>query len=537
MEKRLLAEAKELTVLYVEDEAMTQKIMTNHLQSFFSQVLTAQNGEEGLALYQKHPQVDIVISDISMPVMDGLEMVRAMKEQKKEQRIILISAHGDAHNLLRAIELEVNHYLIKPVYRKKLVEVLYHMVRIINQDKKIREAEEALKESEKRYRTLVDNLPLGVYRKEAGPEGSFVMVNPALVRMLGYHDEEELLGGSFKRIFWEEEEDFFQEEEFLQKEVCLSKKDGQPLWVLISSRPVKDALPGVSYYDGTIEDISLRKEAESRLAAYMMEIEMKNMALEEANNKINADLEKARLIHQQLLPISFPTVEGLTLAAHYQPAENIGGDFYNMHLLGDNLLIYLTDVTGHGLDGAILSVFVRETVNSYLDLHSPAEISPSSLLEFISSRYCMEKFPHDYFICMLIGIYQVKKGLLSFVNAGMQVGPYLTTQDQLHCIQCSGPPISSVFGTHLLDLNPHSVSLEEGAALLLTTDGLIEEKQGETMYGEERLKDVFYASRGSPPLEIISSITDSFNRFCGDRQGRDDITLLVMKRDAGGRGG
>lgn len=510
---------------------MTQKIMLRHLQSFFSQVLTASHGEEGLHLYRENPDVDIVISDISMPVMDGLEMIRFIKAIKKEQRIILISAHGDADNLLEAIELEVNHYLIKPVYRKKLIQTLYRMVRIINQEKKIREAEEALKESEKRYRTLVDNLPLGVYRKEAGLDGPFVMVNPALVQMLGFREEKDLLGLSFRDIL-NEEEDLFCQEVFLQKEVCLVKKGGEPLWALISSRPVSHDTSHPAFYDGTIQDITHRKKAENRLASYMVEIEMKNMALEEANGKIQEDLEKARLIHQQLLPSSFPSVPGISFAAHYQPAENIGGDFYNMHLLGDNLLIYLTDVTGHGLDGAILSVFVRETVNSYMNLQRKEEpISPSSLLKYIATRYCLEKFPHDYFICMLIGLYQEKTGLFSFVNAGMQMGPFLTTTGGLTCIPCSGPPISSVFGVDLLELTPHSVILEEGSTILITTDGLIEEKKGGVMYGEKRLKRVFYENRGGAPAEIISSIKANFTAFCGDHPGRDDITFLVMKRN------
>lgn len=531
LEEELRLMAKDLRVLYVEDESMTRMIMTRHLQDFFSQVTTATNGREGLSLY-KEGEFHIVLSDILMPVIDGLEMVKQIKEQNREQQIILISAHDDAENLLKAIELEINCYLIKPVYRERLIKALYQIVMSIHQNKKIQEAEKALQESEKRYRTLVDNLPIGVYRKEAGEEGSFVMVNPALARMLGYENGEDLIGRTFKELLCPEVEKSSIPDELLQREVCLTKKEGPPLWALVSSRRVKRTSGGRAFYDGTIEDITHRKEAENRLASYMAEIERKNLALEKAHQKIYEDLNKARLIHQQLLPGSFPQLPGISLAAYYQPAENIGGDFYHMHLLEDQILFYITDVTGHGLDGAILSVFVRETVNSYMNIdHPKIELSPASLLRFISSRYCQENFPYDYFICMLIGIYELKTGLFSYVNAGIQVGPYVATDTDLSSLSRGGPPISAVFGTDLLDFTTLSISLKEGDSILLVTDGVVEESIGGEMYGEDRLTETFFANRKGSPQSILDSITKSLTSFCGNTQIKDDITLFILKRE------
>lgn len=516
-----------MRVLYVEDENMTRMIMTRHLTAFFGEVVTATNGEEGLNLYQQK-DYHLVISDIMMPLMDGLEMIQAIKAINQDQRIVLISAQDDADLLLKAIELEVSSYLIKPVFREKLIQVLYNLVKIINQQQRIQEAEKALQESERRYRTLVDNLPIGIYRKESGPFGSLIMINPALTKMLDYR-EEELLGLSFQDLLYGEDTHSLASEEFFQEEVCLRKRGGDPLNVVISSQKVKDTSFNVSFYDGTIEDITQRKEAENRLALYMAEIEKKNLALEEANDKIHEDLNKARLIHQQLLPSQFPQVEGVSFAVHYQPAMNIGGDFYNMHLVEEQLLFYLTDVTGHGLDGAILSVFVRETVNSYMNSHQ--EICPSTLLEYIANHYCQEKFPYDYYICMLIGLYHLEEGLLSLVNAGIQVGPYLATYDHLLNLSFGGPPISGVYGTELLNLTPKSLYLKGGDTLLLTTDGLIEENCRGEMYGEERLKDILFKKRNSSPQQIIDAINMSFEDYCGDLQGKDDITLLILQKD------
>lgn len=102
------------TVLYVEDDEYIVEIMKDILESFFDEVYVAYDGEEGLELYkEKNP--DIVLSDILMPKMNGLELAEKILEIKKEQKIILITADNENNYQEKAKKLGVYGYLNKPI--------------------------------------------------------------------------------------------------------------------------------------------------------------------------------------------------------------------------------------------------------------------------------------------------------------------------------------------------------------------------------------------------------------------------------------
>ncbi len=107
------------TILYVEDDTLTNEAYTRVLTRYSKELYVAYNGEEGLALYKKH-NPDIVISDIRMPKMDGLEMVRLIREMNNEQVIIFTSAYNDSEYTLKALDLNVNAYILKPVDKRVL---------------------------------------------------------------------------------------------------------------------------------------------------------------------------------------------------------------------------------------------------------------------------------------------------------------------------------------------------------------------------------------------------------------------------------
>ena len=78
----------------------------------------------------------------------------------------------------------------------------------------------------------------------------------------------------------------------------------------------------------------------------------------QAYRLISEDVNKAREIHSRFLPETLPQIANFNFAYSYKPAQNIGGDFFNIQKIGQQLLIYLVDVSGHGLDGAILNIFI-----------------------------------------------------------------------------------------------------------------------------------------------------------------------------------
>ncbi|NOQ31421.1 MAG: diguanylate cyclase [Helicobacteraceae bacterium] len=112
---------KTATILYVEDDEMVRDSFIRPLQRYAKELFVAVDGEDGLAQFKKYSP-DIVISDINMPRKNGLEMVKDIREIKSEQNILFTTAYSDSDILLKALELQVNGYFLKPVEKDKLVK-------------------------------------------------------------------------------------------------------------------------------------------------------------------------------------------------------------------------------------------------------------------------------------------------------------------------------------------------------------------------------------------------------------------------------
>ncbi|ENU5548096.1 butyrate response regulator transcription factor BumR [Campylobacter jejuni] len=120
-------ECKELIILVVEDEIKTRESMINILSERFSKVIGAQNGDEGLKKLKKF-KPDLVITDIAMPIMDGLDMAREIKEISDDVPIVVLSAYSEKERLLRSIDIGIDKYLIKPVDIEELFKVLDYLI-------------------------------------------------------------------------------------------------------------------------------------------------------------------------------------------------------------------------------------------------------------------------------------------------------------------------------------------------------------------------------------------------------------------------
>ncbi|EGF1229646.1 response regulator transcription factor [Campylobacter jejuni] len=120
-------ECKELIILVVEDEIKTRESLINVLSERFSKVIGAQNGDEGLKKFKKF-KPDLVITDIAMPIMDGLDMAREIKEISDDVPIVVLSAYSEKEILLHSIDIGIDKYLIKPVDIEELFKVLDYLI-------------------------------------------------------------------------------------------------------------------------------------------------------------------------------------------------------------------------------------------------------------------------------------------------------------------------------------------------------------------------------------------------------------------------
>lgn len=122
-----------LKILYVEDEKSLQDATKAVLEHFFGEIVTANNGEEGIQKYRECSP-DIVITDIQMPKKDGLELIQEIKKINPSQRIIITSAYGDENTLLEIIELGIDSFVQKPVEQKRFISTLIDISSLVKDD-------------------------------------------------------------------------------------------------------------------------------------------------------------------------------------------------------------------------------------------------------------------------------------------------------------------------------------------------------------------------------------------------------------------
>ncbi len=196
---------------------------------------------------------------------------------------------------------------------------------------------------------------------------------------------------------------------------------------------------------------------------------------------------------------------------------------------GNKLVFYLSDVSGHGLDGAIMSVFVKNTIGSFLDLTPTARLTPEKILRYLAERYNRQNYPDDYFICIFLAVLELDTMELSYTGAGYQAPLLLRLgSGEDNVLYSEGPPITTVLPTEMLDLREDVLTLTPGSTLLLSTDGLLEEEVDGCQYYEQ-LNNVFFANSHLPPDQIVEVVRGDFCLFNnGFPQGNDDLTFLVL---------
>lgn len=150
----------DLSILYIEDEADVRNVLSRMLAKRVKNLHVAGNGMEGLELFRQH-RPELVITDIRMPIMDGLEMARQIKVLDRNIPIILTTAYGDAEHLIDSIEIGINHYIMKPVDAAKLFSAIdkcsVHIKVRQQEDKLIKQADE-LKRLNSELTTLYERM-------------------------------------------------------------------------------------------------------------------------------------------------------------------------------------------------------------------------------------------------------------------------------------------------------------------------------------------------------------------------------------------
>jgi C4-dicarboxylate-specific signal transduction histidine kinase len=147
----------DISVLFVEDEVLLRAIYERILQKVVQTLYIAENGKDGLEKYHKY-KPDLIITDIMMPVMDGLEMIEHIREKDNNVRLVILSAYGETEYFMDAIKIGVNSFLLKPVETKKLTSLVEELAKGILLEREVKKEELKRKEAEENLRKLNEEL-------------------------------------------------------------------------------------------------------------------------------------------------------------------------------------------------------------------------------------------------------------------------------------------------------------------------------------------------------------------------------------------
>jgi len=169
---QLTEQTKKLTAMVVEDEKVTNELLSSTFKNFFSNVESYFDGASALSAYEKSTP-DIIFLDIIMPDMNGIELARKIRAIDPTQIVIIISASNDMDKISESIEVGVNSFIQKPMDTKKIIELLNNVVAMVAKKRKVE------------TKTFSISLPLDLYddvNKNAKAES--ISKNAVIIRAL-----------------------------------------------------------------------------------------------------------------------------------------------------------------------------------------------------------------------------------------------------------------------------------------------------------------------------------------------------------------
>ena len=518
------------TILIIEDDEILNQLITKKLDRLgydFKVTKTISQGQHLL----KEQTFDLLLLDYNLP--DGTIEDLIKSQNRNLPPFIIMTANGNQKLAVEMMKLGAKDYLVKD---ENFIELLPSVINEAFKDiilaERLAQANQKLREKEREYQFLFENT--GVAIVIVDKYNQIKLANKEMEKLTKY-TEGEL---ETKNLF-----------DLLIIGDSVPEKESRHKLVRLNSNRYEGQLEDSQ---GVIKDVLIKKNsfAEKEWAIVsLIDIttrKEKEQELNKAYNRLNKNIKQAHKLHQNFLPANYFEEDNLTGAVYYHPAQELGGDFYNYQEVNNKLLFYLADVSGHGLDGAMLNISIKEKltnlVSNYkarvkysnpspLSLLYQDKLNPQQLMESILQSYLGEQFPDDYFLCLQIVLIDLPKGELLYSNAGSQVVPYIIKPTgDLVKLENAGLPISSAIDKELIDFTEQEYSLEPGMKIFVTTDGLIEETKGNNHYGESRVKELLEKYYYLPPQILKDKIKSNFLDFTADNSTKDDVTFMVVER-------
>ena len=259
--------------------------------------------------------------------------------------------------------------------------------------------------------------------------------------------------------------------------------------------------------------------------------------LQQANERMNRDLEAAAGVQASLLPNKPVDIEGAEFVWRFRPCDELAGDGLNVFRQDDeHVAMYVLDVSGHGVSSALLSVSVTHHLAQLIGQHhrfTEAErceytggniISPAWLARNLNSLFPMEVMGRHYFT-FLYGVLNVQTRTFCFVSAGSPGPLVVHTDGSVDVHDVPAVPIGMFPDSEYIDT---AMELQPGDRLYLHTDGLYEERNVDTReeFGRTRLQQSLGRAAAEPFAASLDGLLDEIMRWRGSGVLSDDIAVL-----------
>lgn len=256
---------------------------------------------------------------------------------------------------------------------------------------------------------------------------------------------------------------------------------------------------------------------------------LREAELRREKEKLDRDLEIARVIQQGLLPSSPPSVAGFEIAGWNQPADQTGGDYYDWQQLRDGrVVVVLADVTGHGVGPALVTAACRAYSRATLLRDTELETAMARINDLL-----VADLPAATMVTFVTGVIDPTEKSIQLLSAGH--GPlliYTASDRKIQRLVAHGVPFGFAAGMRYGP--PQDIRMAPGDILVLVTDGFAEwENTSEEEFGIERLENTIRSSADQSPNRIVSRIHRAVTEFAAGNRQKDDLTAVIIKRIGG----
>ncbi len=407
----------DISVLYVEDEQISRKEITKFLTSCVKTVYVAADGEEGLAKFIKY-KPDMVLADVFIPKINGLELIEKIKQIDNHVITIFISGYSEPDNILNAIEKGVNAFLIKPIRKKKLFQEIEKFAKTILLEKKIeqeeierKKAEKALMVSEHKFRAITESAHDAIVMINDNDEITYW--NSAAVDIFDYSKKDVLGKNLYEKIaptkYKQEFLDAFikirksKEAHSSGKtlELIAKKKNGSefPLELSVSTVNIENEWHTIAI----LRDISFRKDAEQKIKLQ--------------HEELKQEIEVASSVQSYMLPNWMVKGDEVIFTSTYAPSRKLGGDLLDIIQISKSRYVaYVADISGHGVQAAILMTAVKSTISMIIEA-AKEKLELTLILNRLNDILSKKLFDIN-FLTIILCLVDLKKNTITYYNAG-----------------------------------------------------------------------------------------------------------------------